>query len=234
MTETIPAEVLNALAERRGTAARTLYWITGRDRATGEPAAMGLWNGDDAQAFMVGAETRTYHGPALVEGGRIVTGIGLTVPQIDLTLASLDPGVQQALRGYDARGAAVEIHSVLFALDTRALIAPPRLEWSGHLDTLGFERGAVDEAGIATESARVTMVPQVDRLTEVLPAYRSHEDQQRVAPGDTFFAYAATAALAEVVVGETKVRGGGMSLTNPDPRFVLPPGGTILPPGGMG
>jgi hypothetical protein len=213
---TIPAEVLTALAERRGVVARALYWFAGRDRETGDPVSLGLWNGDDAQVFTVGAETRTYFGPALVEFGRIVTQIGLNVPPIDLTLASLDPAVRQAVRAYDVRGATVEIHRALFSTATRNLIAPPDLRWRGHVDRLNFERSTVDDSGIVSASASLTLVPEIERLTEGLQAYRSHEDQQRAFPGDTGLIHAATAPLAEVVVGQAKVRvpgtGGGGGL----------------------
>lgn len=205
----IPVDVLTALAERRGVVARTLYWFTGRDRATGDPVSLGLWNGDDAQVFTIGAETRTYFGPALIDQGRVVTGVGLNVPSVSLSLANLDPAVIQALRVYDTRAAHVEIHHAQFSTATRALIAAPTLAWRGRLDTLSFERGAVDDSGIALATASLTLVPQIEELTEGLQAFRSHEDQQRAFPGDTGLLHTATAPLKEITVGQAKVRAAG-------------------------
>lgn len=213
---TVPPEVLAELQRRRGVTARALIWFTGRNRATGLPESLGLWTGDDAQVFQVGLEARTYYGPAVIEASAVRAQIGLNVPAMRLVLASLAAEVQTLLQAYDPRGAAVEVHAVLFDLATGAQIAAPMLRFRGRLDELVFTDGAVAEDGVALCSAEMTIVPQVDRLTVPLPAFRSDADQRGIFPGDAFFAHVATAAVAEVVVGERKVRGGqtGGSITD--------------------
>lgn len=208
MTE-IPAEVLTALQERRGVFAHALYWFTARNRTTGATESLGVWTGDQSQAFVVGGVSRAYHGPVVLEAGTIRAGLGLNVPGVDLAFADPAPEVEVLLRGYDVRGAPCEIHVVLFNLDTGAQIGPPVKKFSGQVDTLIFSTGPVDEAGQASSSAALGLLPAHERLTVALPAFRSDADQQAVWPGDRFFEHVATAATAEVVVGGHKVRAGG-------------------------
>lgn len=204
----IPAAVLTALAERRGHAARALFWFVGRDRATGQPAPLGLWTGDDAAQFTINGQPRTYYGPAIVAAGTIRTGIGLNVPALNLSMACRADEVQQALRAYDPRGAQVEIHTVVFALATGVMVGTPFLRWRGRLDELTWTTGAMGDDGAAVSTADLTIVPEADRLTVPLPAFRSDADQQAIYPGDAFFAHAARMATFEVVVGEHKVKPG--------------------------
>jgi hypothetical protein len=202
----VPAAVLTALQERRGVFARTLYWFTGRDRTTDDPASIGLWTGDDAQVFDIADQARTYYGPAILQGDPLRLSLGLSVPSIRLSLADVRDEVVQAVRVYDARGASVQIHGVLFDLATGAQIATPWQVFRGRLDKLSFSTGAIGDDGVATSAAELEIVPETDRLTRALPAYRSDVDQRALFPGDGFFRHAATAARAEVIVGENKVR----------------------------
>jgi hypothetical protein len=203
---TVPAAVLTELQQRRGVIARTLYWFTGRDRATGAPASLGLWTGDDARVIDIDGQARTYYGPAVLQGDPLRLTLGLSVPSIRLTLADIRDEVVQAVRVYDARGATVQIHAVLFDLDSGAQIATPFQVFRGRLDRLTFSTGAIGDDGVATSAAEMEIVPETDFLTRPLPAYRSDADQRAIYPGDGFFRHAATAATAEVVVGERKVR----------------------------
>lgn len=204
---TVPAAALIALQQRRGVMARTLYWFTGRDRATGDPANIGLWTGDDAQVFGIEGDARTYYGPVVMQGDPLRLTLGLSVPSIRLSLADIRDEVVQAVRVYDARGATVQIHGVLFDLDTGAQIAAPWQVFRGRLDRLSFSTGAMGDDGVATSAAELEIVPETDRLTRAMPAYRSHADQLSIFPGDGFFRHTATAAATEVVVGQNKVRG---------------------------
>lgn len=204
----IPPEVLTALQERRGIFAHALYWFAARNLTSGEVETLGVWSGDQSQVFVIGGESRTYHGAVAIEAGTIRSGLGFNVPGVDLVFADLAPEVQALLRGYDVRGAPCEIHVVLFRLDTGAQIAAPIPRFLGRVDTLSFSTGGMDNAGRATSTAPLGLLPAHDQLTVALPAFRSDADQQAAYPGDPFFRHVATAATAEVVVGGHKVRGG--------------------------
>jgi hypothetical protein len=202
----VPADVLNELAQRRGVTARALYWFTGRNRSTGLPESLGLWTGADAVTVTVEGDPRTYYGPVVVEGGAVRSVVGGIVPSVRLALAGIAAEVQTALRVYDPRGATVEIHAVLFNPVTGVQIATPFLRFLGRIDEILWTVGAIDDAGRATSTVELTIVPQAERLMVTKPWFRSDADQQAIYPGDKGFEYVATAAQAEVVVGAAKVR----------------------------
>lgn len=202
---TVPPEVLTALVQRRGVTAHALYWITGRSRITGQPESLGLWTGGDAQIFAVGAEQRIYYGPVALAAGRLRAAMGLMIPSLELSLADVAPEVETLVRNYDLSGAPIEIHIVAFDLESGAQISAPFERFRGRVDTLKFSEGPISEAGVASGSADLVAVPQTERLTARLPAWRTDADQsQRVATGDRFFRHAATAAVTEVLVGEQR------------------------------
>lgn len=203
----VPAAVLEALGRRRGVGAFALFWFTARRKSDGVQESLGLWTGDGPIVLPFGAAQRTYHGPAVVRAGRIRASLGLQVPEVTLELANLAVEVEVLLRNYEVRGAEVEIHTLLSDVATGQAIAAPFLRFRGRVDGLGFAQSPVNEQGVATVAASVVLLPGIERLRVPLQAFRSDADQQAVHPGDRFFRHAATAAIAEVVVGERKQRG---------------------------
>lgn len=213
-----PAE-LAELEARAGVVARTLLWVVARDRATGDPEPLGLWDGDDVQSFTIASEGRVYFGPALMPLPPIEGGVGLDVRMLRIPVPHLAPEVQQMLRGYDPRLARVEIHRALFKADTRALLAPPRRIFKGWVEEAPIFTAAEGAEG----SAELVLASAARALTRVLPLYRADADQRARASGDRFREYASTAGLRDVWWGERQVRG-------QDAAPVTRPGGSGLSP----
>lgn len=98
------------------TAFQVAIWLRARNRSTGAEETIGFWTGDDHREFEIAGETRLYFGAgAVAQVPPVRAGIGLRVQYHRIKLPPFTDEVRQALRVYDARGAAVEVHQV--ALD---------------------------------------------------------------------------------------------------------------------
>ena len=188
------------LTSQTGLMARTLMWISARDRVSGAIATMGLWNGDDHQDFTIGGQTRTYYGAgALLAIEDLTYQTGVAVRMHRVTLSPLTPEVTQAIRGYDVRMAPVEIHRALFRPDSHALVAEPHRVFKGYVETLQITTPEVGgEAG-----CDVTIASSARTLTRTLPAKKSDETQKR-RQGDRLRRYADISASVDVYWGEKR------------------------------
>lgn len=182
-----PSAVLAELQAGRNVVTRALAWIEARDRATGDPAPVGLWSGDDAQQFTIDGEARTYYGPAFGPLPPITGGVGLGVRQLRYPMPRLAPEARAILRTYDAGGAPVAIHFAYFRADTRALIDVQRV-WRGEIDGLPETIGA--DGGESAVS--VVLVSAARELTRTLTLYHADVDQQARSSGDMGRQYAAS------------------------------------------
>lgn len=204
MRSIAPAEITQ-LQSRAGLRVRLLVWIVARDRATDEPVAVGFWNGDDDQEFVIGAEPRTYHGAGGLLGADDVTvEAGLQVRMLTVWLATAAPEVIDAVRGYDVRLAPVEVHRVLTDPLTHLPVAAPHRIWKGWVDgapeitpAIGGEGGRI---GLAIASGAMA-------LTRGLTGKYSDESMKRRA-GDRMFRWADVSGKVAVYWGEKRLSSG--------------------------
>lgn len=189
------------LASRSGIVARYLIWVTAKDRSTGINTSMGLWTGDDHQTFTINGASRTYYAAGSVIGMEALkTGIGLDVRMHQLALSPLTEEVAQLIRGYDTRLAPVEIHRVIFNLDTGVLVGTPFQVFKGWINKIALNTGSVGGSG----QANITIASASRALTRPLNLFRSDAAQRDINVSDTFRAYTDISGEVGVWWGETK------------------------------
>lgn len=189
-------------AARAGQIRKTLLWIEPRNRSTLQLEPVGFWTGEDDRSFVVDGQTRPYFGAgAALDIDDIPGGVGLDVRYITARLGVV-PAVEQAIRGYDPKLAAVEIHTVALDLQTRNLVADPRRIFKGEINEAPIptptEGGAFEIQLRLASSARA--------LTRTLPLYRSDAEMRRRAPSDRFREHVSTVGIRQVAWGEDRVK----------------------------
>jgi hypothetical protein len=185
-------------AKRDGYAARVLLWIAARDRATGDLAPRGLWNGSYDRSFTIGGEERVYIGAGgLLALDPIVFRIGLGVSMQRAVLSGVDPAVADIIRGFDVRLAPVEIHRALFWPESGFLVEEPARRFKGHVDNL---RIITPELG-GEATVEMAMASQSRTLTRTL-AHKKSDESQRLRSGDRFRRYADVSDVVSVFWGE--------------------------------
>ena len=196
---------LTALQTRTGLVARTLIWVSARNRSTNAVETMGLWTGGDHENITIGGVSRLYYGAgSVVDLPQVTMQTGLAIRMYRLGLSPLTPEVMQLIRGYDTRFAPVEIHRALFTIDTRVLVEEPHRVLTGFIDEVDLGTPAAGGTsscvlGIAT-SARV--------LTQSLPLKKSDETQ-KLRSGDRFRRWTDVSGSVDVWWGTQ--RSGGSS-----------------------
>lgn len=188
----LASPVLTALAGR-SLVARDLFWITVHDRNS--PSAvqsLGLWNDVGTVSTSVidaltGATvSRTFYGAgSLVNIPEIPLTADLSVREINVTLSQVDDIVANAIRGYDAKQAPVQIYRALFDPTTRLIVNAGFPRFVGFVDTLTIQTAS--EGG--TGGIVLKLVSQIRELTRDNPDVRSSESQNVRASGDTFYKY---------------------------------------------
>jgi hypothetical protein len=180
-----------------GIVARHLVWFTARNRSTGAAETIGIWNGDDHQNFTIGT-SRTYYGAgSLLDIEPITAGVGLTVRIHQITMSGISPQVEELLRTYDARLAAVEMHRALFSLSTGSLVGTPYRVMKGWVNGVKLTSGEDSKAVISVASA-------ARALTKPLALYRSDAAMRERSATDTFRAYADISGQVGVWWGEKR------------------------------
>jgi hypothetical protein len=181
--KTISGTLAAYLAGPNGIKARTLFWMTVKDRGTGAPVTFGFWNGDDDATFTIAGVPRLYYGAGdLALPEPLTYQVGMSVNTYSLDLAPLSPDVQSALRTYDPRLAPVEIHRAFFNTSTDVLIEEPMRVFKGQVDEAPI--GTPDVNGEAT--ATIRMSSSAVFLTRRLTQTKS-ESMQRLRSDDRFF-----------------------------------------------
>lgn len=193
------------LQARSGVRPRLLVWITARSWETGDPESAGFWSGDDTQDFVIGSETRTYHGAGTLLGMDDITiETGIKVRSVDVWLATAAPEVVDAARGYDLRLAPVEIHRVLTDPVSHQVIDAPHRIWKGWVDAAPLVTPAVDGDG---GRLTITVVSGARALTRGLTGKWSDESMRRRG-GDRLFRYADISGKVPVYWGEKRLSAG--------------------------
>lgn len=202
------AAVMSHLSARRPFATRILLWVEPRDWETTATVGAGFWNGEGTLDIDVRnpktdqVVTRLFvgAGPALKFDG-LETVAGLDVHPMSLNLSAIDASVALAVRGYDLRGAPVEVYRGYKDPEERGFLAPPR----------AIFEGVVNAAPIPTPPpggmAEMTLdcVPMTRLLTIGNPA-RLSDAQLSARGGDRLLRYADTAQMVQIAWGQKSSR----------------------------
>lgn len=190
---------LAALQERGALSARSLLWITAKDRTTGDPESIGFWNGDDNLTFSIGGEDRIFYGAGSIIGiDPIVMTVGAVVQMQRVTLSAIAPEVEQAIRGYDTRLAPITIYRALFSTDSGALIDEPHVVFKGSIDSVPLKRNGIG----SSFTGEMTIAGAARALTRSLPTMKSDADLRRRNPDDAFRQYASIAGSVPYYWGQ--------------------------------
>ena len=159
---TLSGPLLTYLQSREGYEAKSLLWVSARNRTTGAVETYGLWTGDYDAIFTIGGVSRTYvAGGGLKPVEAIVMRAGLEVRQLRIALNPLHPTVALMLRGSDAGLAAAQLHRAFFDPMSGNLIEEPQRVWKGWVD--GAPIHTPEVGGEAT--AELTLVSAARALT---------------------------------------------------------------------
>lgn len=197
------APTLAALQNRTARMMRVLVRVTARNRGTGLPEELCIWNGGYDRSFTIAGVARTYVGAgALMQIPPLVYQVGLTVRMQRLSLSPIDPVVGNLIRTYDSRLAPIEIHRAVFDPTTTLLVSEPHRLFKGIVDELEVTVGAKGET-----RCEVTVAGSARYLTRTLTLKRSDASQQR-RMGDRFMRYADVSGEVDVYWGEKRPPGG--------------------------
>jgi hypothetical protein len=156
--------------------------------------------------FSSGTTRYTTAGHDVEWGGVVWQGVGglasieevresddLEAHGLKITLSGVPTSVVSLALTEPAQGRAATVWFGAINPDTRAIIADPAVEFVGLIDTLPFEDGAQTGSVIVNVESRLVAfgTPKIRRFTDA--------DQQRRAPGDGFFRYAAALVEKELV-----------------------------------
>jgi hypothetical protein len=190
---------LAALQARTAISARSLIWITAKDRTTGAAESIGFWNGDDNQTFTIdGADRIFYAAGAMIGIDPIIMGVGAVVQMQRVTLSAIAPEVEQAIRGYDTRLAPIVVYRALFETDTGNLIDAPHVVFRGSVDSVPLKRSGIG----AAFTGEMTIAGASRALTRTLATMKSDADLRRRNAADAFRQYAAVAGAVPYYWGQ--------------------------------
>jgi hypothetical protein len=219
----IPSAVITHLASGGALLTHVLIWLTARNRSTNAEATLGLWTGDDAEEITVGGAERTYYGAgAVLDLDPMISSSRLQVHRWAFRVSPLSDAVVTAVRQYNARLAAVEVHEWFWDPVAHAPLADPVRAFRGTIMDVQMPVAALDSEAVAT----ITCVSDAWRLTKGLTLKKSDAALQARAPGDRFRQYN-TITAAPVVWGDkletqpggSAGAGGGASGPEPPPGY---------------
>lgn len=208
MKDHFSAATITAIQSRQALVVANFIQIAARNRTTGGIEFLRLWSGwDTADVQVLDPDTllpvtRTYYaGGGVVEWPQIPLTSDLSIRNIRVTLSQINNQVLDAVQGYDAKHAPVQIHRAYLDPETHLPVAPavPRF--------IGFVNGAPKRVpAVGGEGGiELSIVSETRSLTRVNPLKRSDEFQQQRG-GDRFRRYVDVAGgwLANVHWGEAK------------------------------
>lgn len=193
------APELTYLQSRTGYIAKALLWFSARNRTTNAAETLGVWTGDDDQAFSIGGVTRVYFGAGAVVGlDPLAYSVGLMVRSQRVRLPSFSAQAQQLIMGYDLGLAPAEIHRALFYPESGQLVAEPRRLWKGFVDKAPLPTAAKD----GDAPAEIVLASTARALTQGLTLTHSDATQQ-LRGGDRFLKYATISGVVKTPWGGT-------------------------------
>lgn len=183
-----------ALASRR-LIARDFLWISGLSYETTLVESVGFWTGvGNAIVTVIDGQTgvevdREYLGAGAVLGiDDIQLTSDITVRTVNVDLSQIGQAVVDAVRGYDLRQGAAEIHRGLFDPDTRALVAPPMPRFVGFVDKSVLTDPTENADGVI----KLTLTSHTQELTRGNADKCSDDSQRRRNADDGFYSDVAT------------------------------------------
>jgi hypothetical protein len=212
--------------------ARNMLWVTAKNRSTQADESMGFWN----DVMFVTASVKDGRTGAIVNRDFLGVGMALTIGSIpltsDITIRSvdidipyLDSTVAQLVRGYDVRGAPMQLYRGYFDPATRIMVAPAKARFIGYVD--GSPIVTPKEGGEG--SITLHCVSTTRELTRTSSEVRSRESQLLRSAGDLF--YADTGVVGEWTlfwgVANTPIAGAGSSTGGAATTPATGSGGTI-------
>lgn len=206
MRSGIGPNTVDYLNARDGVVTRRFVWIIAKNRISGAEESAGFWNGEFAITTTVISgqtglpEERLYSGAGSLIGVDDVNLVSdLTIQTLRIKLSQTNAAVNNAIRGYDARGAKIEVHYGLLDLNTRLLVDTPYPHFVGLINKAPITRPKVGGSGGVVAEA----VSRTRELTIVNPAKKSDETQ-KLRSGDRFRKYSSVAGTWSIFWGEKK------------------------------
>lgn len=204
----LDANFVTALNKARdyGLVPRQLLYITAKEIATGLPAEIGYWTGDedinlDVISGITGLSVnRNYYGGVNLKLPNIPRVSDLTIQTISIDITNIASAVQLALRGYDLRLGKAEIHDGLLDVNTRQFVATPHISFLGEIDGAPINTGAVGQQGKASIKC---VSDAISMLARTNPKKSSYESQKR-RQDDQFGKYSSTIKTWRVPWGLSK------------------------------
>lgn len=194
----LPASALSLLQARRGFVSARFVDIEARNIVTGAAEFLRIWSGGESITIAIGGELRTYLGAGeLLDPEPVTAASGLEVRVYQLRMAAVAPEVEDLVKGYQTRGARVELHRAIFDPLTMELAGAPSRLMLGVINTIDFPRGLPGELAACV----VEVVPETRQLTFGNPAKKSDADQS-LRSGDRFRRYADISGSIPVYWGE--------------------------------
>lgn len=211
-------DINSHLATMQGLRVRHLVWIEAKNRETGSPETLGLWNGGAARVFNIGGTDRTYQGAGGLLGlDSIVSNIGLQVRRHTIAISRIPPEVVNLIHLYDARLAPVEAHRVFFDSEKGVQIGDPVRVLKGTIDEMPVPRPPIG----GSQTIRMTVASASRSLTRTLTSKKSDEAQRRAFPGDRGREYAGVSGAVRVSWGEKDKRGASLPAAAPPSGVVF-------------
>ncbi len=211
---TLDAASLDYVSDEPGVVVRYLIWFTAKNRTTGDPESMGLWTGDEDRTYTIDSTPRDYVGAGTVVRIEPFTfRQGTEVRMQTVHLSILTPEVETLIRGYEPRGAGVEIHQVLFSTVTNTKVGTPTLVFDGTIEKSPI---TIPEQG-GEASLELTLASSTRVLTRTLPQSWSHSTLS-LRSGDAIARWADLSGDVEVQWGE--LRAGQLSVAERERRKI--------------
>jgi len=180
----LSSEIQAELNARSGVMSRVMWWLSAKNRTTGELEYMGIWTGDDHQTFTINGEPRVYYGAGnLLNVDTLVSEAVLNIRNFNITFSGITPELETALREYDPKFAPVEVHVAFFSPLTGNMVSDPVRMFKGWINKAPINTPPVGGQGTAT----VQMVGHTRLLTKKTASKRSNENQKKRNGSDTFF-----------------------------------------------
>lgn len=160
---------------------RVLVWITAREVDSGDPASLGLWTGADTQTITVGGAERVYYAAGgLIDLDPVKSTAALMIGDWSMRVSPISPPIIAALKEYDARRAAVEVHEWHHDAVTNLPLAAPVRVFRGTISRISLPTPAEGAEAVGT----VTCDSDSWRLTRPVELVRSQAALAARAPGD--------------------------------------------------
>jgi len=188
MTWSLAAQ--NHLFARGDYAPRWLLYVRTRNRTTGAPFPIGLWNGDDSISLTIGGEARSYFGAqGLFTVDPVIHGSGTLIRSQRVTLSGIAPEAEDMVRGFIIRGVEADLRLALFEPRDMTLIESRRM-------LRGFVNRAplvTPEMGGASPAITLELASAMRLLTRTV-AVKKTDQSQRLRQDDRFRRYGSIAA----------------------------------------